>query len=103
MAGLGTGPPGDPGGGRKQIMITNLENVRKLTVTATDPNVKLSELSPFALSRYIGFIIQTSGPVAKPVKQGRVVPHLFPSSQQQQLTFDAHRRSGRGHHYDGQR
>ena len=63
MTGIGqTGPGVHGGGGKPPLRITDFTNVRKLIIKPTDENVKLTNLTPYAISKFLEFIIGSEGP-----------------------------------------
>ena len=56
---------------KSNISITNLDSVRHITVKAKNESNNLCKLGPFAISKYIEYIVQTSGSVAAHHGRGR--------------------------------
>ena len=72
--GGGTSPvrkPPEPEIRKSNISITNLNSVRHITVKAKNESNNLCKLGPFAISKYIEYIVQTSGSVTPQHGRGR--------------------------------
>ena len=74
---------------KNNIEITNLNNVRNITVKAKNETNNLCKLGPFAISKFIEHIVQSSGSVAPPPQQGRGRHTSRPNhSQNQNINLD---------------
>ena len=96
--------PPDGGGGRgpgesrdrREIKLTNINNVRKVTITSLDQRCKLSDLSIITLSRFIGHALQISN--APDNRTGRNKNNrgvLTPPDIVPKINFDVNKRTGK--------
>lgn len=63
--------PGDPGGGtppevtRPQLQLPTYDYARKICIKATSDSIKLTDYNPFAIGKYLEYIVGSNGPAVK--------------------------------------
>ena len=92
-----TGPPPDRGPNERRsnnVVITNPENVRFIAIKAKNEDTNICKLGPFAISKFIEFIVQSTGSVDTS-KSSRSPGTPTPLTAPHMITYTTQYKSGK--------